>query len=1041
MRTAETSRYDALPFPRAVTDFVGREAELSRVRALLPREPLFLVYGVAGIGKSEFVYKIVEEARSLPALRRASTIALAARAGLRWEHLLSVLRLRLSVAASEPHESLADDLSAVARALSARPALVFIDDVHHLDAEATAEVLGYLARHVSRSRLFVASRLELLLPEGTPPPVICRLPPLSREATETLVANLSHVLGLSSPDPAEVLARSGGSPFYVRRELSDLRYAPRRDGDSLAAALRELSPALRRTLLLARHVRGRLSPADLPGEEALWELSRRFLIDVDRGVIMVHDLIREALRRAAAPEEIAEARRDAAQLLLRRADAAPADRAADVSLDVVEAAQLLLDAGEPTRAWEALDRHARPMARAALDHLALPMLSVLQKALPEQRQAVVLHTATILLRHARVAEARALLDELGAEGRRPPHAARYLRLSAAIARRTGALDRAAALLDEALGAAKDPREKLGVALQRACVQALRGEGAAARGRLGAALAEHGALAPEDQARIGWVWALSFLTEGRFEEGASTAAEAAGGTASGKGAEHERAQLTMLELFARCACDEVDAAAALLKRLQLHESATSALPAPASALFRGLVHHARGELLEARAALDEAHRYLLSHGDLLPAAVASHCLGLTLLGLGDLEGAHAAACRAAQMVADGGLASLAPHCAVLKARVHLGALRWKEAEALLVMPPEAPALVQAQAEALRAQLHALRGESEAALSALDRAASLSRQQGAEAGREVDLTAAEVLLLCGNAAGADERAERAQVYYEARGRRQPQAQAALVRAAALLALGVRAEGEAAAALLGEAEEHLGLAQALSERHGHALPWAPLVAVALYRRRGDERRARAELSAALRRMDATRTGHRPAESLEGRLLSWTAAARSLPADAEPCPPGIAALLRALGLLPPAEVVAAPHSPAAPEGANRALGHHDLVVDLRRTVIRAPGREDQVTGRPILCALLAHLAPNDGVYSAERLFYEVWGGREYHPLRHRNTIYVAITRLRRALQELLPGREVVETTPQGWRLSAGVSLCVLGGDASRPRPAKPAA
>jgi DNA-binding response OmpR family regulator len=125
---------------------------------------------------------------------------------------------------------------------------------------------------------------------------------------------------------------------------------------------------------------------------------------------------------------------------------------------------------------------------------------------------------------------------------------------------------------------------------------------------------------------------------------------------------------------------------------------------------------------------------------------------------------------------------------------------------------------------------------------------------------------------------------------------------------------------------------------------------------------------------------------------------------------------------------------APSAPE---RATGDHDLIVDLRRSVIRAPGREDQVTGRPLLCALLAHLARGEDVYSAERLFYEVWGGREYHPLRHRNTIYVAITRLRRALAELLPGREVVETTHQGWRLAAGISLCVIGEDTPRPGPA----
>jgi hypothetical protein len=310
MHPEETSRYESPPFPRPVTGFVGREAELARARSLLARETLFLVYGVAGIGKSEFVYKVVEEARALPSLRGAATLCLSARAERRCEHLVSILRLRLG-ADPEPHAGLADDLDAVARILEARPTLVFIDDVHHLDPETVAEVLGYLARHVSRSRIFVASRLEVLLPAGTPPPVICRLQPLNREATATLMENVCHTLGLSSPDAEGIFTRSGGSPFYVLRELSDLRYAPRSGEDPLAAALRDLAPPLRHTLLLARLLRRRLRPSDLQGDQALWELARRFLIDIDRGVIIVHDLIGEALAREVSEEELHAARRDA----------------------------------------------------------------------------------------------------------------------------------------------------------------------------------------------------------------------------------------------------------------------------------------------------------------------------------------------------------------------------------------------------------------------------------------------------------------------------------------------------------------------------------------------------------------------------------------------------------------------------------------------------------------------------------------------------------------------------------------------------------
>jgi len=1043
MRSAPLSLDDALPFPRPVNDFVGRETELSRVRALLPREPLYLIYGVAGIGKTEFVYKIVEEARGLPALRRAPAIALAARQGMRWEQILSALRARLNATSSEAPDSFANDLAAVTKILSARPALVFLDDAHLLDPETTAEVLGYIARYISRSRLFVASQLELLLPPSMPPPVICHLPPLSREATEILIANLSHVLGLNPQSPAEVtelLARSGGSPFYVRRELSNLRCAPRRDSDTLATTLRELPPALRHALLVGNILRGRLSAAELPGEQTPWELSRRFLITVEHGAVVMDDLIREALRRAAEPAEIEAASRDAALLLLTRVNAALADRPTDAAQEVFEAAELLLDASDPAAAWEALERHRSLLTRAGQEHRTLRLLALLRTALPEQRTAVTLRIASLLVRDARLGEAQALVAELGAEGRRPPYLARYLRLSATIAWRTGALERATELLDEALQGAAEPRELFGITLQRACIKTLRGATEQARSELAQALSSHAALTPEDEARVGWVRALSLAVEGRFEQAAEIAAQAAGDGSPGEVAGLERAHLAMLGLLAFCSCDEVHAAAASLKRLQRYEAAASARPSPGLGLCRGLVHYARGELTEARAALEDSYRRGLSHGDLLPAALAGHTLGLVLLGLGDLEGAQVVASRSAELVADAGLAGLGPHVTLLEARVRLALFHLGEAEALLNGLHAAPAMVEAQAEALRAELHGLRAEAGAALSASTRAASIARQHGEALRREVDLKAAEALLLTGDAAAASARAERAQLYYEARGRSQPEAQAALVRAAALVVLAARSEGAASAPQLAEAEELLGVAQALGERHGYALPWAPLVAAALWRRRGEERRARAELLAAMRRVDAASAGLRRAESQEGRLVSWAAAALALPGvdeDVKPCPPGIAALMQSLGLRLAPEVVAAPQSATTLVSAPLGQVQYDLVVDLRRTVIRAPGREDQVAGRPLLCALLAHLAPNDGVYSAERLFYEVWGGREYHPLRHRNTIYVAITRLRRALQELLPGREVVETTPQGWRLSSGVSLSVLGEDASRARAA----
>ena len=64
----------------------------------------------------------------------------------------------------------------------------------------------------------------------------------------------------------------------------------------------------------------------------------------------------------------------------------------------------------------------------------------------------------------------------------------------------------------------------------------------------------------------------------------------------------------------------------------------------------------------------------------------------------------------------------------------------------------------------------------------------------------------------------------------------------------------------------------------------------------------------------------------------------------------------------------------------------------------------------------------------SAEQLFLTVWGGREYHPLRHRNTVYVAVKRLRQTLKGLVADdREIIETAAGGWRLADGIDAVVV--------------
>lgn len=63
----------------------------------------------------------------------------------------------------------------------------------------------------------------------------------------------------------------------------------------------------------------------------------------------------------------------------------------------------------------------------------------------------------------------------------------------------------------------------------------------------------------------------------------------------------------------------------------------------------------------------------------------------------------------------------------------------------------------------------------------------------------------------------------------------------------------------------------------------------------------------------------------------------------------------------------------------------------------------------------------------SAEELHLEVWGGAEYHPLRHRNTVYVAVNRLRCTLGEMFPERTLIVRVPDGWRLDASLDACTV--------------
>ena len=1022
------------PFPRAVATWVGRADELRRALALLDRETLHLVYGVGGVGKSELIYKLVAEAQTTPRWAEASAVVLAAQPGMTGAHLAAELksqlgarRRRLAFAASAG--SAADDLADIATALEAHPTLVFLDDLHHLAATDTAELLGFLSRHVRASRILVASRVELALPADAPPPVVHRLGPLDADATAALVRELAIRLGVPAPDADAVFARSGGSPFFVLRELAGDAGA---DG-GLDDTVRALPADARALLVALAHSRGRLATADAQalaggehgGAERVRELARHLLIDVSRGTALVHDLVRDAVTRVATRRERAAAHRALAELHLAHAgDGANSDDSARPPSPsdapyLVEAIHHLTAAGDVDEAWSRCDAHYRVIAAAGLDHLLIASLRTLGDAIDDARDAIGLMLARILIRRSLVAEAADVLGRLSAAARA---SLRGLRLAGEIAQRRGRLTEAEALFRSARDRADTAAERFAVALELADVAGLRGHVDAATEVLAAARAEHPAASPRELARWGWSVALAHLIPERFARSLA-ALEEATAAIRGAGLDDLEFMLVMLEVLARAECDDLATATALVERVT-RAAATGALREHVGALYAGVVAQAAGDLPRARAYLGRAFSYLVDHDDHVMAWIAGHYEARALLTAGEVDAAIELSARISRLAQAAELDALAAH----------GRTTTAEALAIAGQAAEARALAEAARDAAHAgpQTRRLARAVLARLAAHDGDLGLARRlldaiaaeldggptdpETTAARAALDLDRAGVELAGGDARVALAAAGRALEHYRKRERRAQYARALVARAAALIASADPAGLLEAEALTAEAT---GLAGALGL--GRVAARAALLRGALRGRRGDAVGARGELLAAVH------AGVASLEHGEGRALrvALGEAAAS---------PGQRALLAALGLGPGATYRVLGRAGARivdDAELDRLRASAGFAIEPVRAVITYNQRGAVAIdrGRPLACELFAALVEAAGaVVSAEQLFLGVWGGREYHPLRHRNTVYVAVKRLRQTLRGLTgDDRELIETAAGGWRLADGVDAVVV--------------
>ncbi len=979
---------------------------------------LFLVYGVGGIGKSEFVYQVIRELRARPAWRDVIPVLVDVGPGVTATRVIAQL-LAAAGAAPEPRrgqaterEHVREQLAVLARLLDTRPFLLFVDDVHHLDSELVGEALHYLSRYVRRSRLFVASRREIQLAADAPPPVITTLGPLDAAAATHMMEALAERMQLPRADPSQVLRVTHGSPFHIRRML--VHHAPQQD--SLEESLGDLAPAARRLLLavaLSQHrplvdaMRETWTAAGI-FDDQLRELEGRFLIDVDQGHMKVHDLIRDSLLGSLSDDERAAAHGDAAMLCVAQLsrDDVPS------LMFAIDAATHYIAAGRFLESWRLVERWHSALGGAGCDHLLLDPLQRLRAELPAQQVAIDLLRARCLVRASLMAQASAVLAACS-ESRSEEEDTRHCLLAGEIAQRRGDLARAAELFGRAVDSAPGEATRFHARLQTASVAALDGDGTGARQLVADALAELSSPTASQRARCGWARTLSWMFDEQFERAAEEALETRK-QLDGSGLGDLASRLAMLETLAAIECEQMGHARTAARQMDV-----AGLRQRVASFVRAIVMYADGKARAASEELLRAQEDLRAHGDTINAYIAGYYATAALADIGELGRARDAADQAAQLARAAGLRRLVARAMAQQALLAADALQSpvahqlaRETLALEHIGPRSRAI----AHCAHAHAYTIEGDITQALDHVELARAAVAGDGLEAATvSIDVEHAAVELVAGKFDAAVARAERAVAQYKGRAGDYKLAHAQLVLAAAYVARARRTDLLFAERTVAEAQELADHGELRSIQVGCAI-----LSASLARHRCRDRAADELLTEALRELDPER----------GSIYASTLLAAIEGREVARIVPGVVALLAHLGFTDSVErylVDQHGRRAATDRDVARERGLRELFVDEVESIIVARHGEVEISGRSMQCALLSVLIQARGeAVSPEVLYKRVWAATEYHPLQHRNALYVAINRLRKSLRQALPDREVILRAATGWRLADSIDACV---------------
>lgn len=290
--TTSESIAGALRFrvPNAPSVFVGREAELAQLRAIIERSRVAVLSGPGGIGKTALASRFVHRESDA---QRAVFVRC-----VRGETLTSVLESMLTACLGEVPKgavcTAAERFSSLLSVIERDARWCVVDNCDELELDEEAQLSALFARFVQRGTVLLTSRNAPSDEQLQDAHV--RVAALTAAEIEGLLRSCAP--SLDATKIAALVERSAGSPWHARALLANPLASDTRFIEPLDAPAERLLVGLLSVQVPVTIERWRAWGAT---DETISTLVRRSLVDVSDGALLLHEEARRLSGRTLDP--------------------------------------------------------------------------------------------------------------------------------------------------------------------------------------------------------------------------------------------------------------------------------------------------------------------------------------------------------------------------------------------------------------------------------------------------------------------------------------------------------------------------------------------------------------------------------------------------------------------------------------------------------------------------------------------------------------------------------------------------------------------